>query len=164
MEMREKRAYEALDTLGIDYDVYQHEPVMTIEAAKELDEKTGVPICKNLFLSTRHGTEFYLLFMEGKKKFNTGKVSKQLGVPRLTFASDDKLLEFLNIYPGSVTPLGLLNDKENKVKFLIDQDVLHYDKVAIHPCVNTATVILQKKDLIEKLLPACGHAIKAVEV
>lgn len=101
MEEREKRTYEFLDNLGVPYEKYEHEAIMTIEAAEELDKKMGLEICKNLFLSTRHSTEFYLLLMVGSKKFNTGKVSKQINVPRMTFAGDDYMLEYLDIRPGN---------------------------------------------------------------
>ena len=164
MEEREKRTYEFLDNLGVPYEKYEHEAIMTIEAAEELDKKMGLEICKNLFLSTRHSTEFYLLLMVGSKKFNTGKVSKQINVPRMTFAGDDYMLEYLDIRPGRVSPLGLMNDKGNNVNLLIDEDVLNMEKIAVHPCVNTATLVINTKDLIEKILPACGHSYTKVTV
>ena len=161
---KEDRVYKVLKELNIEYELFEHEPIFTVEAAKELDEKIGVEICKNLFLSSRQGKKHYLLTMVGGKKFNTGKVSKQLQVPRMTFAQADKMEEFLDIIPGSVSPLGLLNDKENKVEFLIDKDVLKMDKISIHPCVNTSTLLIRTKDLIEKILPYCGHDFTIVEV
>lgn len=164
MEDREKRTYEFLDKLGIGYKLYHHEAVMTIEDAVEIDKKIGLHISKNLFLSTRHNTEFFLLFMRGHKKFNTGKVSKQIGVPRMTFASNDFMLNYLDILPGSVSPLGLINDKYKNVRFLIDSDVIKEEKVTMHPCVNTATLVMTIKDLTEKVLPACGHDVTVVEV
>lgn len=164
MEDREKRTYEFLDSVGVPYEKYEHEAIMTIDAAVELDKKMGLEICKNLFLSTRHSTEFYLLLMTGSKKFNTGKVSKQINVPRMTFASDEYMLEYLDIHPGSVSPLGLVNDRGNKVNLLIDEDVLNMEKIAVHPCVNTATLVIKTKDLIEKILPACSHSYTKVIV
>ena len=164
MDEREKRTYEFLDKLGIKYERYEHEPLMTIEEAAELDKKIGLEICKNLFLSTRHSTEFYLLLMQGSKKFNTGKVSKQIGVPRMTFADDVHMLEYLDIRPGSVSPLGLINDKGNNVGLLIDEDVLNMEKIAVHPCVNTATLVIETSDLVQNILPACGHTYTKVTV
>ena len=157
MEQKEQLVYETLDRLAIPYEIYRHEPLFTIEAAKDLDEKMGLKISKNLFLSSRHGQVLFLLLMEGDKKFHTGKVSKQLSVPRMTFGKDEDLLAYLNVTPGSVTPAGLLFDTEKKVQFLIDGDLLNQEKIAIHPCVNTATVVLRTQDLLEKFLPACGH-------
>lgn len=164
MESMKQKTYDILKELGIAYEKYDHEPLYTIEAAAELDKKIGFPICKNLFLSTRHQTEFYLLFMMGEKKFNTGKVSKQVGVPRMTFADDVHMWEYLKIRPGAVSPLGLLYDAENQVKFLIDSDVLNMEKVSIHPCDNTATIVMKTKDLLEIILPACGHGYQVITV
>lgn len=164
MEEVEQKVYEILSKLDICYKKYEHEPLYTIEAAKELDQKMGFSICKNLFLSTKHQTEFYLLFMEGSKKFHTGRISKQVGVPRMTFAEEEPMWEYLKIRPGAVSPLGLLFDTEQKVHFLIDEDVLAMEKVAMHPCVNTATVALDTKDLLEKILPYCQHDFKVVTV
>lgn len=163
MEQTEQRVYEILEELKIPYIKYDHEPLYTIEAAKELDEKMGFPICKNLFLSTRHQTEFYLLFMDGQTKFNTGRISKQVGVPRMTFAKDEPMWEYLQIRPGAVSPLGLLFDKENHVNFLIDKDVLSMEKIAMHPCVNTATIVITVPDLLEKVLPYCNHTYQVVD-
>lgn len=160
----EKETYKALERLKVPYKLYHHEPLFTIEAAEELDKKIGIEICKNLFLSTRHSTEFYFLLMQGHKKFHTGKVSKQAGVPRMTFADDIHMMKYLHIRPGSVSPLGLLNDKENHVKLLIDSDVLKMEKISVHPCVNTATVVIKTADLIEKILPACGHTYQEIIV
>ena len=157
MEEREKGTCEFLDRLGVRYEKYEHEPLMTIDDAQELDQKLGFEICKNLFLSTRHGTEFYLLVMVGSKKFNTGKVSKQVGVPRMTFAGNGPMLEYLNIKPGSVSPLGLIYDKGNNVTLLLDSEVMKMEKIAVHPCVNTATLVIDTKDFIERIVPACGH-------
>ncbi len=160
----EKDIYKIFDELDIEYRMLQHEALFTIDAAKEIDAKLGVEICKNLFLSTKHGTEFYLLFMKGNKKFNTGKVSKQVGVPRMTFASDDAMEAFLGVKPGSVTPLGLLNDNENKVNFLIDSEVVSEEYVSMHPLVNTATVVIKTKDFLEKLMPYANHSVRIVEM
>ena len=163
MSSSQEKAFEVLKKLEIEYELYEHEPLYTIEAAEELDKKTGVDICKNLFLSTRHSTEFYLILMPGNKRFNSGKVSKQLGVPRMTFAKDEFLNQYLGIMPGSVTPLGLINDTEHTVNFIIDKDVMSMEKIAIHPCINTATVIIKLSDLLEKILPYTGHSYRVID-
>ena len=180
--LEEKDIYRIFNELDIEYKAVHHEALYTIDAAKDIDRQLGVAICKNLFLSTRHGSEFYLLFMEGDKKFNTGKVSKQIGVPRMTFASGEKMEELLGIHPGSVTPLGLLNDPEhrvrfyldteflgnrigeNKVGFLIDSDVVKSEYVSMHPLINTATVLIKTDDLLNKVLPYAKHNYRVVEV
>ncbi|MGL4790023.1 MAG: prolyl-tRNA synthetase associated domain-containing protein [Anaerotignaceae bacterium] len=161
---KEQRIYDVLHQLNIEYKLYRHEAIYTVDGAAELDKKIGVEICKNLFLTTNKGKDYYLLTMAGNKKFNTGKVSKQLGVSRMTFAPPAPMEELLNITPGSVSPLGLINDKHRKVTFLIDKDVLEMDKISVHPCVNTATVLLNTKDLMRKILPHCNHSYIEVEV
>ena len=160
---KEQLVYDVLNGLEIEYKLFRHEAVFTVEAAADLDRRIGVKICKNLFLSSRHNTEFFLLTMPGDKKFNTGKVSKYLGVPRMTFAYASNMEEFLNVTPGSVTPLGLINDKYGKVRFLIDREDLEMEKISVHPCVNTATVLINTKVLLEKVLPHCGHDYTVVE-
>jgi len=161
---REQKVYDIFKEIGVEYQLYRHEAIYTIAAAEELDKKLEVPIAKNLFLSTKHGTEYYMLTLMGHKKFNTGKISKQVGVPRMTFAGEEKMIEFLDIYPGSVTPLGLLNDDGHNVHFLIDSDLLKFEKISVHPCVNTATVVIKTKDLLEKILPYCSHDYREVFV
>jgi len=164
MEQREQQIYEKLEQLGVSYEEYHHDPIDTMEAAVKLDETVGIEMCKNLFLSTKHKGEYYLLFMVGHKKFRTGPVSKEVGVPRMTFGDDEAMWEFLSIRPGAVSPLGLLNDTENKVQLLIDSDVMNMERVSVHPCVNTATVVLSLSDLLKKVLPACGHTYRVVTV
>ena len=164
MEQVEQQIYKRLEELGVSYEVHHHDPIDTMEAAVELDEKIGIEMCKNLFLSTRHKSEYYLLFMIGHKKFRTGPVSKEVGVPRMTFGDYEAMWDFLSIRPGAVSPLGLLNDAEHKVQLLIDQDVMNMERVSVHPCVNTATVVLSLSDLLEKVLPACGHTYRVVTV
>ena len=165
MENRELLTYEFLNNLKIDFKKYSHQPIMTIEESKQLDEKMGLKISKNLFLSTKSSKEFYLLLMNGEKKFDTGKVSKQLNIPRLTFGNSDFLLEYLDIYPGSVSPLGLIHDRKLKVNFLIDKEIVDtQENIALHPCVNTSTLLLSVKDLVGKIIPKTNHNIQVVEV
>ena len=92
---REQKVYDIFEEIGIEYQLYRHEAIYTIAAAEELDKKLEVPIAKNLFLSTKHGTEYYMLTLMGHKKFNTGKISKQIGVPRMTFAGEEKMIDAL---------------------------------------------------------------------
>ncbi len=161
---KEQKVYDIFNKLGIEYKTYHHEAVYTMEGVKELQKSFGdnVEDAKNIFLSARHGTEFYLLTLRGDMKFKAASISKQIGAPKMTFAKEEKMLEFLDIYPGAVTPLGLLNDSENSVNFLIDSDLLKYEKIAVHPCENTATVVIKTKDLLEKILPYCNHTYKEV--
>ena len=110
---KEIRVYDLLDSLGIEYERIDHEPAMTIEACEEIDQALGAVICKNLFLCNRQETDFYLLMIPGDKKFKTKDISAQIGSSRLSFGKPEYMEQFLDITPGSVSVLGLMNDKEN---------------------------------------------------
>ena len=113
-----------------------------------------VHICKNLFLCNRQKTNFYLLVMPGDKPFKTKELSKQMGISRLSFADESFMEQFLDIHPGSVSVLGLMNDKEHRVSLAIDEDVLKEEMFGCHPCENTSSIRFRTKDLTEKILPA----------
>ena len=159
---KEIRTYDFLDSLGIDYLRIDHEPAMTMEACEEIDAALQATICKNLFLCNRQETDFYLLMMPGDKKFKTKDLSKELGVARLSFANEKYMEEFLDITPGSVSVLGLMNDQDKKVRLVIDKDVLDGDEIGCHPCINTSSIKFATKDLTEKIIPAMGHEATVV--
>lgn len=153
---REIRTYAFLDRLGVDYDRTDHpdEPATTMEACEKVDAILNVRICKNLFLCNRQKTVFYLLIMPGDKPFKTKELSKQMNISRLSFADEAFMLEFLDIRPGSVSVLGLMNDKEHRVQLVIDEDVLKEEYFGCHPCVNTSSIRFKTADLTEKVIPA----------
>ena len=154
---KEQRVYAFLDSLGIDYNRVDHEPAMTMEACEAIDEVLGTSMCKNLFLSNRQETAFYLLLMPADKPFKTKDLSAQLGVARLSFGKAEYMEEFLDITPGSLSLLGLMNDKENNVQLLIDEDILSKELIGCHPCINTSSLSLTVKDMREKIIPAMNH-------
>lgn len=121
---REVRVYDLLDSLGIEYLRTDHSHADTMEACNEIDKVLDVLICKNLFLCNRQKTKFYLLMMPGDKPFKTKELSSQINSARLSFASAEAMEEYLDILPGSVSVMGLMNDKENAVTLLVDEDVL----------------------------------------
>ena len=162
--LKEMAVYELLDELEIPYLRVDHEAAATVDDCHEVDEALGIHICKNLFLCNRQKTDFYLLMMPGLKKFKTKELSAQLGTARLSFAEAEYMEEFLNITPGSVSVMGLMNDKENRVRLLIDQELLQDEFVGCHPCVNTASLKIRMKDILEKFLPHVGHDYTAVEL
>ena len=155
---KEQRVYELLDRLGIEYVRVDHEPAMTMEACVAVDAALGTVMCKNLLLCNRQCTDFYLLLMPGDKPFKTSVLSKQIGSSRLSFASGEYMEEFLDITPGSLSVLGLMNDKNMRVRLLIDGDVLAGGSIGVHPCINTSSLSIRTCDLMEKLIPAMGHA------
>ena len=154
---KEIRTYDLLDRLGVEYDRVDHEAAMTMEVCEAIDTALGATICKNLFLCNRQETDFYLLMMPGDKKFKTKDLSKQLGVARLSFANEAYMEEFLDITPGSVSVLGLMNDREGRVRLVIDRDVLEGEWIGCHPCINTSSIRLKTADLRGKVIPAMGH-------
>jgi len=161
---KEERCYELLDSLGIPYTRVDHEHADTIEACHEIEKLLGCEICKNLFLTNRQMTELWLLLMPGEKPFKTKLLSKQIGSARLSFASAEQMLQYLDITPGSVSVLGLMNDSGKKVRLLIDRDLLGQEFIGMHPCINTSSLKLRTQDVLEKLLPAMGHEPTFVEL
>ncbi|MBR7179361.1 MAG: prolyl-tRNA synthetase associated domain-containing protein [Oscillospiraceae bacterium] len=155
---KEQRVYELLDRLEIEYTRVDHEPAMTMEACVAVDAALGTVMCKNLLLCNRQCTDFYLLLMPGDKPFKTSVLSKQIGSSRLSFASGEYMEEFLDITPGSLSVLGLMNDSGNRVRLLIDSDLLAGESIGVHPCINTSSLGIRTADLMEKLIPAMGHA------
>ena len=160
---KEIRVYDFLDSLGVKYQRVDHEAAMTMEACEEIDRTlsegvdSGVAICKNLFLCNRQETDFYLLLMPGDKPFKTKYLSAQIGSSRLSFAKPEYMERYLDITPGSVSVMGLMNDKDNKVRLLIDEDVLQQEYFACHPCINTSSLRFRTADFVEKVIPAFGH-------
>ena len=161
---KEQRCYDMLDRLGIAYSRVDHEHADTIEACHEIEQTLGAEICKNLFLTNRQQTEFYLLLMPGDKPFKTKELSAQIGSSRLSFAKSEYMEKYLDITPGSVSVLGLMNDIEGKVRLLIDEDVLTERYFGCHPCINTSSLKFTTEDLIGKVIPALKHAPKMVKL
>lgn len=161
-EEREVRVYDLLDNLGIEYFRTDHEHADTMEACNRIDAVLDVVICKNLFLCNRQKTDFYLLMMPGDKPFKTKELSSQINSARLSFASPEAMLEYLDIKPGAVSIMGLMNDKDNHVKLLVDEDVLKDEYVGCHPCVNTSSLKLKTEDVFGKYLKAVNHTATTV--
>lgn len=161
-EEREVRVYDLLDSLGIEYFRTDHEHADTMEACNRIDAVLDVVICKNLFLCNRQKTDFYLLMMPGDKPFKTKELSSQINSARLSFASPEAMLEYLDIKPGAVSVMGLMNDKDNHVKLLVDEDVLNDEYVGCHPCVNTSSLKLKTEDVFGKYLKAVNHTATTV--
>lgn len=161
---REIRTYDFLDNLGIEYKRTDHEPADNMEACNKIDAVLGVVICKNLFLCNRQKTKFYLLMMPGDKKFKTKELSSQINSARLSFAEAEDMLKYLDIEPGAVSIMGLMNDKDHEVQLLIDEDVLKGEYVGCHPCVCTSSLKIKTSDVMEKFLPAVGHDVMTVHL
>ena len=161
---KEIRTYDFLDGLGVDYERVDHAPAMTMEVCQEINKTLQAVICKNLFLCNRQETMFYLLMIPDIKTFHTKDLSAQIHSARLSFAKSEYMEQFLDITPGSVSVLGLMNDTGHKVQLLIDEDVLHSEYVGCHPCINTSSLRLRTKDLVEKIIPAMEHPFITVKL
>jgi Ala-tRNA(Pro) deacylase len=158
-ERREKEihVYDLLDKLEIEYQRVDHEALATMEACLEVDKLMEVHMCKNLFLCNAQKTKYYLLLMPGDKKFKTKDLSKQIESARLSFASENDLEKLLGLTPGSVSIMGLMNDTQNQVQLLIDEEILQEEYLACHPCINTSSIKLETKKLINTFLKEVKH-------
>lgn len=160
----EVRTYEFLNTLGIDFVTLYHPAAFTMEECERVRDRIEAPVFKNLFLTNKQHTLFYLLMMPADKPFKTKYLSSQLGCARLSFASEEEMVEMLHIHPGAVSPLGLRNDVNGQVRLIIDSDLKDSGRYACHPCVNTASVAMTLEDLLGKVIPATGHDFTWVEL
>ncbi len=163
---KEVRCYDFLDDLDIEYYHVDHRdmPADTMEACEAIDEVLGCTICKNLFLCNRQKTAFYLLMMPANKPFKTKDLTAQINSARLSFADSEAMLELLDITPGSVSVLGLMNDKKNTVSLLVDKDILNDEYIGCHPCVNTTSMKIKTSDIFDKLISATNHTKTVVEL
>ena len=161
---QESAAFDLLERLGIDYDRVSGDAADTMEKCDAVSAVLGMPVCKNLFLCNRQKTQFYLLCMPPHKPFHTKDLSKQIGSARLSFAPEEKLWELLRCTPGSATILGLPNDTEQQVRLLMDRETYEAEYLSCHPCICTSTLKLRMSDVLEKLLPDCGHSVTVVEL
>lgn len=161
---KEQRCYDFLDGLGVPYFRVDHAHADTIELCHGIERSLGCEICKNLLLTNRQGTNFYLLLLRGDKVFRTKYLSAALGCARLSFAPGEMMEELLDITPGSLSVLGLMNDKDMRVQLVIDRPVLENEWIGCHPCFNTSTLRFSVKDLTEKVIPAMGHAPIVVDL
>ena len=162
---KEIRTYDLLDRLGIAYERVDHEAAETMEACQAIDEILyPAVICKNLFLCNTQKTRFYLLMIRGDKKFKTKEISHQINSPRLSFAPPEYMEEYLDITPGAVSVMGLMNDAENHVQLLVDEDVLHSELFGCHPCINTSSMRLRTADVFGKFLKEVHHDYMVVHL
>lgn len=156
--LQENSVYDLLEQLDITYERVDHEAAFTMEACAAIDAALSpAVICKNLFLCNSQKNSFYLLMICGYKKFKTKEISKQIGSARLSFAPEEYMKKFLQVAQGSVSIMGLMNDKDNRVHLLIDEDILKEEYVGCHPCINTSSLRLKTTDILERFLPAVHH-------
>lgn len=156
-EDREARVLAFLDAQAVAYTLLHHAPAYTMDDCRDIVHEKDVAYCKNLFLSNRQRTQFFLYSLREDRVFRTSDISHQLGASRLSFAPDALLPDLLGLLPGAVSPFGLLFDEEKRVRLVLDDALVRFPRIAFHPCVNTATVILSTSDFIHIVLPALAH-------
>lgn len=161
---REMRTYDFLDQLELEYIRADHEPAYTMEACNDIDQALQVRMCKNLFLCNRQKTNYYLLMMPGEKKFKTKELSAQINSARLSFADGEDMVKYLDIEPGALSIMGLMNDHEHMVQLLIDEEVMKEEYLGCHPCVCTSSIKVKMKEMIEKFLSQTGHEYRLVHL
>ncbi|MDY4976598.1 MAG: prolyl-tRNA synthetase associated domain-containing protein [Clostridia bacterium] len=160
----EEACYDLLERLHIPFERTDHEAKDTIGQCADVEQALGISICKNLFLCNRQKTQYYLVVLPGEKKFDTKKLSKLLGTARLSFAPQEKLPELLGLQPGSVSILGLMNDKDGQVRLVMDKEVTEQPFFGCHPCRNTTSLKLRTKDVLETILPHLHHEATVLDL
>lgn len=163
---REIRVYDFLDKLGIEYDRVDHKDnaAATMEDCAIIDQTLGTIMCKNLFLCNQQKTAFYLLLMPADKPFKTKEITKQINSARLSFATPEFMLKYLDIEPGAVSLMGLMNDKDGVVRLLVDEDLLKEEYLGCHPCVNTASIRIKTSDAFGKFINEVKHPMTKVHL
>lgn len=160
----ENRVYESLARLDIPFTRVDHEVAFTMEDCAAISEALEVHICKNLLLTPRNRSAFYLLCLPAEKPFSTKDFSKLIGSSRLSFATEEDLVALLGCHAGSASILGLMNDTEHRVTLAIDRAVAGDEWFGCHPCKNTSSLRLKTRDVLEKFLPATGHEAVIVDL
>ena len=161
--MREK-VLEKLKEINITYKLVEHTPVYTIEEMDALgDIFDNAKICKNLFLRDQKGKRHFLIVVPEEKRVPLSEIPEKIGSTRLSFASEERLMKYLKLTPGSVTPLAVINDEENEVEVFLDDDLKKEKLLGVHPCENTSTVIITVKDL-EKYIESCNNKYKYINL
>ncbi len=163
---KEIRCYDLLDSLGMEYWRTDHPDAaaFTMEACREIDAVLEATVCKNLFLTNRQHTAYYLLLMPGDKPFKTKELSSQIGSARLSFGTGEEMEQLLDCTPGSSSIMGLMNDPENRVQLLVDEDVLKAEFFGCHPCINTTSLKLRTEEVFGKYLERVRHGMKTVRL
>ena len=156
---------KVLQDLDIHYELVKHEPVYTIEDMNNLDKDIfkGAEICKNLFLRDQKGKRHFLMVLCSEKKADMAKIQEQALSTRLSFASSERLMKYLKLEPGHVSPMGLINDEEKKVEVLIDKDLRDKPLLAVHPNTNEASLLITYEDLM-KFIKSMGNEYEFIEI
>lgn len=163
MPLTKEEVHARLDAMGISYGVIEHGPVYTIDEMKLIDGMKIEDVCKNLFLRDEKGKRHFLVVLDESKSADLKSIRAQIGSTRLSFASEERLMNNLGLTRGAVTPLGVLNDCASGVEVLIDEDLRGRPRLGVHPCDNTETLWLSYADL-EKVIKSSGNSLKFIKI
>lgn len=155
----QKELYELFERLGITFEYHEHPPLATIEDARIHWKDYNSGRCKNIFVRNHKDDRHYLIILEHLRNVNMKDLEKRLRQGKLTFASDLRLRKYLGVEPGSVSPFGLINDTAQHVHLFIDEKLNEFERLAFHPNINTATLVVSKSDFLKFL----GHAGNSFE-
>lgn len=147
----QKELYDLLNSLSVQFEYHEHPPVATIEDALTHWKDYRAGRCKNIFFRNHKGDRHYLVILEHLAQLKIKELEQRLKQGKLTFASDRRLYKYLGVEPGSVSPFGLINDKEKHVHLFIDEKLQAFERLAFHPNINTATLVISKTDFISFL-------------
>ncbi len=161
--MSEDAVYQSLASLGIRYERHEHPPVATVEEAERHWIGIDATHCKNLFLRNQKGDRHYLVILVHSKRADLRAVASQIGDGKLSFASPERLMTCLGVTPGSVSPFGLINDRQRQVRVYLDRDLKSAARISFHPNINTRTLTLSFADF-ERFLAAAGNAVGYINV
>lgn len=159
----EQKVYEILESLGVSYVRHEHPPVYTVEQAEQHWNSLTGAHCKNLFLRNKKGNRHYLIILDHLKQVDLKSLAKKLEEDRLSFASPERLMRYLGLEAGAVSPFGLINDSEKEVQVIIDSDLRKAERINFHPNVNTATVGLDFTDF-ERFLDWTGNSVRYLKM
>lgn len=143
--------YQLLDSLKIPYDYIEHPPVPTVEEAMKYWSDIESGHCKNIFFRNHKGNRHYLVILYYDSKLNIKELEQKLRQGKLTFASDRRLMQYLGLTPGSVSPFGLINDHTLHVHLFIDKNLMNFERLSFHPNTNTASLIIPREGLFRFL-------------
>jgi Ala-tRNA(Pro) deacylase len=158
-----EKVLKVLDDLDIEYEIFSHPPLPTIEVALEYWKDIDATHCKNLFFRNHKGKKHYLVILKHVQKLAIHELEKRLKQGKLSLASDKRLKKYLDVQPGSVTPFGLINDEENHVHIFLDENLKESDKISFHPNVNTFSLVLSYEDF-EKYLNWTGNSFEYLKL
>jgi len=159
----QKELYELLEVLSINFEYHEHPPLFTIEEARIHWKDYDSGKCKNIFFRNHKGNKHYLVILEHLRQLDIHDLEKRLLQGKLTFSSDQRLKKYLGVEPGSVSPFGLINDEGKNVHLFIDEKLKEYDRLAFHPNVNTASIVVSKSDFL-KFLEYSGNSYEFIKL